>query len=338
MTQAQGSVAVRSGWIDTHHHIYPPRFIAEEYDRIVGVAPGWPAELTVEWNASKSIEDMDRNGVAAAVVSIAAPGVWSGNTGKAKALARDCNEFGAKLITDYPQRFGMFAALPLPDVDASLREIEYALDGLNLDGFGILTSYGDKWPGDSAFSPVFDELNRRSAIVYFHPKSPDAFQHVLPDVPDPILEFVFDTTRAIASLLYSGTLSRCPNIRYVFSHAGGTAPYLLGRIASLGRRASAVALAARIPNGAEYELSRFYYDMAASATPQVMASMRTFIPQTNILFGSDFPYRSAKYIIDALQQLNLSEQERRLINNENARQLFPRLSQKAKAEARRQIV
>ena len=146
------------------------------------------------------------------MTSISSPGLWFGDLNEACRLTRLCNEYAARLKRDHPGRFGMFAMLPLPDVDASLREIEYVVDTLKGDGFGLLTNYSGKYPGDAAFAPVFDELNRRRAVVFFHPTMA-GYGHYFPEIPAPTLEFPFDTTRAITSLLYSGTLVRCRNVR-----------------------------------------------------------------------------------------------------------------------------
>jgi len=315
--------------IDTHHHVYPPRYVAEELDRIAGVGPGFPVSMITDWTPAVSIADMDRNGVSAAVVSIGTPGVWHGDNEKAASLARHCNEYCAQLIRDYPGRFGAFATLPLPDIDASLREIEYATETLGLDGFGLLTNIDGRWPGDKSFAPIYDELNRRKAVVYYHPKTPDRFTDVLPDVPDAIMEFLFDTTRAIVSLLYSGTLARCPDIRFIFSHGGGTLPYLSDRIASLSRRATAKEIAARVPNGVEYELKKLYYDAVSTANnPQAFGALSGLVPASNILLGSDFPYWSVERTIGGLNAAKLSAADRSAIEFGNAAALFPRLAER----------
>src|SRR5665213_633130 len=128
--------------IDTHHHLYPPRFLAEQAERILGVSAGFPSSIVLEWTPQRSLDVLDEAGVSAAILSISAPGIWFGDNAAASGLARDCNEYGARLVADHGRRFGMFAALPLPDVAASLAEIAYAFDVLKLDGIGLMTSYG----------------------------------------------------------------------------------------------------------------------------------------------------------------------------------------------------
>ena len=219
--------------IDVHHHILPPDYVATVGDDRIG--PLILSGKTPEWTPQSSIEAMDRNGIATAITSISAPGFWFGNTAQTIELCRHSNEYATKIRRDHPGRFGTFAGLPLPDVEASMAEIAYALDTLKADRIGLLTSYGDQYPGDAAFAPVFDELDRRGAVVYFHPTNAPCSQ-CLPEIPAATLDFPFDTTRAIVSLLFGGTFARRRNIRFIFSHAGGTVPFLAERIARLAGR------------------------------------------------------------------------------------------------------
>ena len=195
--------------IDTHHHIYPPRYKTENLERIVkdiGVAP---AALYLNWSPGSAIEKMDKAGVGTAINSMSSPGVWFGDGDAGRARARECNEFGAQLGRDFPGRFGMFAAVPLPDTDGSLREVAHALDVLKLDGIGLLTSYANKFLGDPIFSPVLEEINRRKAVVFVHPTT-TCCGNLMPEVSGPLLEFPMDTTRTITSLIVSGTFGRYP--------------------------------------------------------------------------------------------------------------------------------
>ena len=146
--------------IDVHSHLSPPAWIA-------ALAPKqMMLPVSATWSPAKHVEDMDRAGVAVSITSITTPGVWLGDAEASRRLARECNDYAARLMTDGKGRFGMFAVLPLPDVEGSLAEIAYALDTLKADGIGLLTSYGDKWLGDPVFDPVFAEINRRKAVVY----------------------------------------------------------------------------------------------------------------------------------------------------------------------------
>jgi predicted TIM-barrel fold metal-dependent hydrolase len=265
---------------------------------------------------------MGNAGVATAVLSITTPGVWFGDDAAAVPLARACNEYGAKLAADGARRFGMFATLPLPNIDASLREIEYALDTLKVDGIGLFTSYGDKWLGDQAFAPVMDELNRRKAVVYTHPIDANCCRNLLAGVPGPVIEYGTDTTRTIASLLFTGTASRCPDVKFIFSHGGGTMPFLIERFVRLPLTSKAAA--EKTPEGVTALLQRFHYDTAQVANPAAMAALTKVVPTSQILFGTDFPFRTARDHVDGLKQI-FDEADLRKIGSANARALLPRL-------------
>jgi predicted TIM-barrel fold metal-dependent hydrolase len=266
---------------------------------------------------------MDQSGVATAVVSYSTPGVWLGDVQQARTLARRCNEYAAQLVRDNPGRFGFFAALPLPDTDGSLREIDHAFGTLKADGIGLMTSYDDRWLGDAAFAPVFDELNRRHAVVYVHPTAPACCRNLMSYVPPNLTEFVQDTNRAITSLMFSGSLGRLSGIRFVFSHAGGTIPMLAGRIAAISSRQPQ--LAALVPNGVEYELRRLHYEVANSATRAAIAALTSLIPTAQILFGSDYPVYPISMTAEGLSKVGVSGADLQAIERDNAIALFPRL-------------
>jgi predicted TIM-barrel fold metal-dependent hydrolase len=313
--------------IDTHHHLFPPRWVKDHGEEILSAAPGMAAALMMDWSPQISLEAMDKFDVATSILSVATPGVWFGSVAESRSLARHCNEYGAGLIQDHPGRFGMFGAVAFNDVEGALNEIEYALDVLKLDGIGMMSSCEDKWPGDPAFAAVFDELNRRQATVYFHPTCPPFAADLIPGVSPAIGEFVFDTTRAVFSLLYSGTFSRCSDIKFIFSHGGGTVPYLADRIASLVRRPAATDLRALIPNGVEYELRKLYYDIVSVAgNPPSMKCLQGVAAPSRLLFGTDFPYYRMEHSVEGLAKCDIAADELSAINRQNAADLFPRFA------------
>jgi len=309
--------------IDVHHHILPPDYVAQVGDARIG--PLTVSGRTPEWTAERSLEAMERNGIANVVTSISTPGVFFGDGAEARALARLSNDYAAGLRREHPRQFGFFAILPLPEVDGSLAEIEYALDQLKADGVGLMTNYGGRYPGEPAFAPVFDELNRRKAVVYFHPTAaPCGF--AFDKVPAATLEFPFDTTRAIASLLFGGTFSRCRNIRFIFSHAGGAVPFLAERIARLEARPD---FKREVPDGVVAELQRLYYDTALSANRFAFAALLALVPVGNVLFGSDYPFAPETTMaasVRALKTLGLAPRDLLAVERENALELFPRFS------------
>src|SRR6267142_5208802 len=314
--RAAGSANPRR--IDMHHHFAPPAWVAEVRGRPL-LQPA-----NTRWTPEQSIEDMDRGGVAAAVVSITNPGIWFGDAAQTRRLARACNDYGASLVQKHPARFGFFAAMPLPDADATLKEIEYAYDTLKADGVGLLTSYGDTWLGNRAYRPVMEELNRRKAIVAVHPTAANCCRNLeyAPGVGPGSLEYGTDTTRAIMGVAFSGDAVRFPDIRFIWSHAGGTVPFLAGRIDGASRNA-----ADRLPNGFMHELKKFYYDLAGAANPGAVASLLKLVTTAQVLFGTDFPPGGSSLdVARTLAELGLfSESDLRAIERENAVRLLPRL-------------
>lgn len=301
--------------IDVHHHHFPPFYQAELARQKLGHAPA------LAWTPARSLDDMDRADVATAIVSLTAPGLAIHDSALLRVLARECNEFAATMRRDHPGRFGVFATLPLPDIDASLAEIDYALNALKADGIGVLTSYGNRWLGDPTFAPVMDELNRVGAVLYVHPTAPDCCKHLLPGIADWVIEFPTDTVRTITSLLFSGTVRRCPRIRFVFSHLGGTLPILVEHLV----RAASIdpALAACVPDGVVKTLKRFHYDTALRAHDTGLASALKLFDVSSLLFGTDAPLRHSVDQVRGLEQWGFSEADLWAIDCGNAHRLFP---------------
>jgi len=314
--QAPTAVPGRPFRIDTHHHFSAPGFIAAISARKTNQRP---LEL---WTVSKSIADMDKSGVATAMISTSEPSVWFGDNEAARKLARECNELGARLMSDHPGRFGMFSTVPLPDIDGCLREIEYSQDTLKADGVCLMTSYQGKYPGDPTLEPVMSELNRRKAVVFLHPVKAECCKDLQPELAPALVELGTDTTRAIASVIFDGTASRYPDIRFIFSHGGGTMPYLMTRFDSLAARPD---IAKRLPNGLLYEVQKLYYDTANFYGPYPWPTMLKLVPVPHILFGTDFPFSSAAEVANGLRDVGLTASALHSIERENALELFPRL-------------
>jgi predicted TIM-barrel fold metal-dependent hydrolase len=315
---AQGAPGgVAAGRIDMHHHFAPPAWIAEVRGRPL-LQPA-----NTRWTPAQSLDDMDRGGVAAAVVSITNPGIWFGDAKQTERLARACNEYGAKLVQDHPTRFGLFAAMPLPDVESTLKEIAYAYDALKADGVGLLTSYGDVWLGNRAFRPVMEELNRRKAVVAVHPTAADCCRNLeyAPGVGPGSIEYGTDTTRAIMGVAFSGDAVRFPDIRFIWSHAGGSVPFLAGRIEGASNSAKEA-----LPHGFVAELKKFYYDLAGAANRGAIASLLQLVPATQIVFGTDFPPGgTSAAVAKTLAELGMfNASDLRAIDRENAVRLLPR--------------
>ncbi len=306
--------------VDVHHHIFP-RAVMDLQQKL---NPKWgkldtPRE-TGPWSQRMMLDDMDRNGVAGVVVSPAGPGAWYGDIAGARQISRAWNEAAAELSRDNKSRVGVFAMIALPDVDGALREIEYALDTLGLDGVGLYTSYDMKYPGEPAFAPVFAELNRRKARVFVHPLA--CCGTFVPGVPLNVIEFTLDTTRAIASLMFNGVFSRNPDIKFIFSHGGGMVSALAGRMDYLTLNFKDIRASA--PEGVPELLSRLYVDTAGAFHPSMIAAARIVFSSAHILYGSDFPYSSSAEAVAGLASGGLSPVELAAVESGNARGLFKR--------------
>ena len=303
--QARPAAAAAPHRIDVHYHFNSPGFIAA----ITAHNTGQTALMN--WTPAKALEDMDKDGVATSIVSTSEPGVWFGDEAAARALARECNEYGARLVADHPGRFGMFATLPLPSVDGALREIEYAFDTLKADGACFMSSYEGKYLGDPAFAPVMDELNRRKAVCYTHPFR-GAMMNMLPEGRALGITLATETTLTIASILYSKTATRCPDIRFIWSHGGGTMPYITSR------------LGAGDPSVLR-EMQKFYYDTAQAFNEYTLPTFTKLVPNSHILFGTDYPFVRAETVAKGLADYRFPAANLRAIERDNALELFPRL-------------
>jgi predicted TIM-barrel fold metal-dependent hydrolase len=340
--------------LDLHHHFASPRWIKRVAE---AQRQGWQAFQ--DYTPARAIESMDEGGTQTAFISCTEPGVWFGDDFErerhdAIALARDMNEYGARMVADYKGRFGLFAVLPLPDIDASLKEIEYAFDTLKADGVGLLTSYGNMWLGDVRLRPVFDELNRRGAVVYTHPTDAPCC-HNLANASPATLEWFTDTARSIMSLIAEGggarlggggvlgrgraagppatgrggapatepsAATRYGNIKFIWSHAGGT---LIGAASRVVGSIDAASLAGTpAVNSRLYHVRRFYYDTAGSTNPIAMQGLKTLLGGTShIVFGTDVPYGTSAQIRRALQTVGFSPAELAGIERDNALAILP---------------
>ena len=275
------------------------------------------------WTPATSLDMMDKAGVATAMLSPVQRLVMdsmSERSEKSRSLARQSNEYAAQLVRDHPGRFGIFAALPLPDADASLKEIAYAMDTLKADGIALWTSYMDKWVGDPAFWPAYEELNRRNAVVFYHPARASCCRK-LPGQSG-ILEYDIDTARAIDSLLWNGTLSKFPNVRHIFSHSGGAFTVLAARIMDDFPKNRAD----KVPNGVEYEIKKLFFDTAHASKAPALDALKDIVPVSQIMYGSDVPLRNYDLTDPGLDVYpGFSENDWKAVNRGNAERLFPRL-------------
>jgi len=346
--------AQAEGFVDTHHHAMLPEYVTALGRIGVTDAGGVPLP---HWDARSDLALMDRHGIAAAVLSVSAPGVFFDDIGLARRLARQCNETLAQAVRAHPARFGALAALPLPDVEAALSELAHALDVLKLDGVCLLTNVGGRYLGDPMFDPLMAELDRRHVTVFVHPHEPPASPQVRFSIPPAFVDYLLDTTRAAANLMVSGCLERYPNVSYILSHGGGAVPAHAWRLA-LGLEAKEMPLRDKAVHAAEQVThtygrdvldegkrgldllrTRFFYDVALSATPFALAALQALVGPDRILFGSDVPFAPEFVVAETVRGLathsRFDEAGRRAVARDNALKLFPglaaRMNQKVQA-------
>ncbi|BCI51389.1 hypothetical protein NIIDNTM18_06670 [Mycolicibacterium litorale] len=306
--------------IDTHHHLVPPGSVA------LYVPPGQEkatyAGRVRSWKPREAIEQMDSAGIAAAITSVVAAVGMPERPQELARLVRSFNEFGAEVVRDHPQRFGFLAGVPLPNVDAALEEISYALDDLKADGLCVFSSHAGIRLGDPRVDPVIAELDARRAVVLVHPTGSPMLDQLVPGLGVGLTELAFETPRTIASLLFNGVFHRYPKVRYIFPHGGGALPMLTERWNILGR--SDERYSEFVAGGVEKVLGRYHYDVATVATSAMHTAVRTFAPPQRLLFGTDYPLLPIDITGSALKNVGISPDELMDLSYRNALNLFPR--------------
>ncbi len=319
--RAQGVAAdAKPHRIDMHHHFYPTELLEAWQKANVRNAP-----VVQRWKLTDTLEHMDKGGVATAMLSLPT-GINLPNLSVEDRLSwtRRINDYAAKAQADHPGRFGIFGFLPMPDIDASLKGIEYALDVMKTDGIGLNTSYGNKWLGDATFKPVLEELNRRKATVFVHPLGPECCNNLMSYVPASFTEYPQDTNRTVMSMLFSGTFTKTRDVKWIFCHAGAAVPLLANRVKSLAK--IQVKNAAEVlPDGVDFELQRLYYETANAAFVPNMTALLKYVSISQVMFGTDYPYVSVEENVADLLKAGLSAADLKAVESENAKKLIPRL-------------
>jgi predicted TIM-barrel fold metal-dependent hydrolase len=304
--------------IDVHHHYALP-----------DAGGGRGKQVGAAWTPALALEQMDKHGIETTIFSRPGGEAEAGGE-KGRAFARRANEYIAKVVDDNRKRFGFFAVIRYSDTDGALKELEYAYETLKADGVGLMSSIGDKWPGDPAFDHVFEELNRRKAILFLHPFTSACCRSLIPGGEGSV-ERDFDTTRAVTNF-YSGTLSGC---RRPLHHQpfGADVPVEAGRIkdrvpgfSTFGGKplSNHDGRTEKIPNGVFYELRKLYYECAHAAYPAAIAALTAFAPPTQYLFGTDWPAEPMESTLDELPKNKLSPAVLQAMYRGNAERLFPR--------------
>jgi predicted TIM-barrel fold metal-dependent hydrolase len=309
--------------IDTHAHCIP-RALREALVEAGHERPdGFPH--IPRWEPASALEQMDELGIDTAILSVSSPGIHLGGDAAARTLARTINEEVADLVRERPDRFGLFATLPLPDIDGSLAELVYAMDELGADGVGVLTNHNGLYLGDPRLEELFAELNRRRAVVFVHPTSPVDGEASALGYAKPMMEFIFDTTRAIVNLAVQGTLARCPGVTVLVSHAGAALPMLADRVDGFLEAVSDGA-----PPMVADALGRLWYDMAGVPLPRQLPALRGLVSVDQLTYGSDLPFMPVAMADQVRRRFDasnlLSDVERDAVYGNNALRLFPRLA------------
>ncbi len=310
--------------IDVHHHVLPEFYIdAQRKAGISGTAyRGFP-----DWIPEKSLALMEDHRIESTILSFTSPGIYFGDLDQTRDLARRCNDYLATLAENHPGRFGGFAFLPLPDIDASLAEIGRALDDLKLDGVTLLTSVDERYIGHPSFEPVYEELNRRRVVTFIHPCYPPGTEARDWNIPRMMIDYPFETTRVATNLILNGVMERHGDIPFILSHAGGTLPFLAHRIAIFDKKTS---LQENYPDGALAYMKRFYFDTALSGDRVPLDALSKIIDPSHILFGSDYPYVSEDVVAIETAGFDgydsFDQATHAMINRSNAARLFPRFA------------
>jgi predicted TIM-barrel fold metal-dependent hydrolase len=306
---ASGAQAAGYRRIDVHHHVVAPAYLE------AAKAAKFDNPPMSDWSPAKSLNDMDMAGISTAMLSPMPPQVGFLPAAEAARVARESNEWARKLANDHLGRYGLFAMLPLPHVDHSLTEIAYAFDTLKADGVGIMTSYGDKWLGAPEFAPVFRELNRRKAVVYTHPTGANCCVNLVKGVPDLVVEWGADTTRTIASLIFSGASAKYKDVSFIFSHGGGVLTSVAERF-----RIQMVQPPYKKDITREMvdrELKRFFYDTAQVANEVTIEALAKLVGMSQIVLGTDYPYRTGVEHVSGLKKHGFSEGDLARIDSGN---------------------
>lgn len=319
LSQAFAAASSTRRAIDFHHHFNPPFLVNAAAGNRVGANAN-----RLNWDLNFSLENMDKAGIQTSIITPPTGFAERTDPSGRVAMVRRTNEYGAEVVRDHPGRYLQLVYMPLPDVDAALKEIEFGFNTLKVVGVGFATSYGGKYVSDPAFTPIWEELNRRSAIAYFHPLAPACCSSLFPDFPDEasLVEIPYDTGRAVMGLLHSGSFVKYRNIKWVFSHSGGAVPMFAGRWKNLLAHEDLSKIA---PNGIEAEFARLYYETANASSPPTMAALLKFAPLSQVLFGSDHPYVTDEVNMNDLLRSNLPAREMNAILFENAHRLVPQL-------------
>lgn len=328
--------------IDVHSHYLPPFY--QEACRENGHANPDGMPYLPSWSPEEHLTLMDRHSISKSILSVSSPGchLVPGNDVLGRKLARDCNSYAADLKKRHPDRFGFFASLPVPDVQGCLDEIARAAEE-DCDGFVFMTNSHGHYLGDQTLDPVFDELNRRKALIFIHPStpqcpcSPEAMASGQATVkaapfagrwPNPMLEFFFDTARVVSNLFMSGTIKRCPDLKIILPHLGGAFPALLSRWTGFSELVPGPWQGVPETEVVAAFKKQIWFDMAGFCFPsQIRGLLKGVgVPHSRLLYGSDYPFTRADGVKVLAEQMDAGVKE--LFTAEEIEDLYHRNAEK----------
>ena len=346
------TATMAQGVVDVHSHIITPEFISSLENEGRLLDEGFPLP---KYNVESHLKWMDEAGVETSVLTLAAPQPSSAE------VVRQTNEAAARIKREHPGRFLFCAALPLPDVNAAIREAIYALDTLKADGIKLATNVRNseshqaclngrvvtdedevnvsgQYLGAPELDTLFSVLNERRAVIILHPHRPEPVnRQVMQQTPLAMQEYLSETTRAVTNMISRNVLARYNHIKVVVPHCGAYLPLAIPRMKSL----TPVMQANKMVGEIDYEanLRTIYYDLAGAHSPEVIRMLLTITTPDHLLYGSDYPYVAPQVLTQSLARMKdyLSKEPdlapfREMILSENARWLFGQTADKPTAD------
>ena len=303
-------------YVDVHAHVFPGFYESAMKAAGVNDVDGWP---NPRWSPEAMLEAAGGHRIGAQLLSVSSPGITFADGQDASALARRLNEYMVGLVEDHPPHFGSLAVLPLPDVDASLAEIAHAFDTLGMDGVGLLSNYHGTYLGDPELDPVFAELNRRGAAVFVHPTIPPHWDSFTIDIPAPVMEYTFDSTRMAERLVTSGTKAKYPDVAIIVAHGGGTLPLSYQRVVKYWM------------DGRNDIFDSFYFELTATTEHSQIRALMAFAKIEKCMMGFDFPFMKPDWydpLQKNLEDYGFAAEDLRAIKSSNACRLFPQVQRR----------
>jgi aminocarboxymuconate-semialdehyde decarboxylase len=322
--------------IDFHNHYYPPRYLEAlrtgsstvkvTIDDQGNPVLHYPGDFNVAVRGHRDIAYragvLDTHGVNTQIISLTTPGTHVESPAQAVKLASMVNDEFKDAADQYGSKFVALATLPLNDPAASVKEFERATGQLGMPGAMLFSNINGVALSDERFWPIYERANDRGATLYIHPTNPINVEMMQDYWLMPLVGFLFDTTLAAGSLVFSGVVERFPRIRWALTHMGGAIPYLAERF-DRGFRAFPECRDKISRPPTDYLKTHFYYD-TVNFNPDAIRMAIAFAGIDHILAGSDYPHQigSIPQMFESIDALNLAPADRAKILGGNAAHLL----------------